>query len=240
MIPVKIKLLCLNIWYGGKMMEKIRDFVEREQPDVMLLQEVWGAENQFPQFPYHNFAPALWHLMNGERYLDGNVIYSKFPIVSSDVIFYDKPFGEGDESKRETFPFFPRNLQHVVIDAGGTKLNIFNTQGIWGEDGDDNERRLRMSDTIVAAVKDKENVILGGDFNVNDYTQSILKIEKYLTNIFKHERTTSFNMRRKTNGGYATSVVDNIFVSPDIKVLSHAIPDVDISDHLPMIAVLDI
>lgn len=47
-------------------------------------------------------------------------------------------------------------------------------------------------------------------------------------------------MRRKSNPGYATSVVDMIFTSPDIRVVSKSCPDVDLSDHFPLIATLEI
>jgi len=68
----------------------------------------------------------------------------------------------------------------------------------------------------------------------------MLAISDHLTNIFGNELKTSFNMRRKDNPGYATACVDMLFVSSDIKVMDKVCPDVDISDHLPLVATLRI
>lgn len=251
---MQFKFLNLNVWIGGKLMEPLLAFLKEQNADIMTFQEIYSSSDeslnprfrtfeyfktQFPEYQWANFAPAFYHILNDEKHLMGNAVFSKYPITSSNITFYDRPFGEADErqgQERKTFQFFPRNLQHVAIDAGGTPLNICNTHGIWGEDGEDNPRRLAMTETILKTIRGKSKVILTGDFNVNDYTESIKNIEKHLTNIFKGERTTSFNMRRKGNGGYATAVVDNIFISSDMSVTSHGSPDVDISDHFPLLA----
>lgn len=47
-------------------------------------------------------------------------------------------------------------------------------------------------------------------------------------------------MKRKTTFGYATAVVDMIFVSGDICVTSKSCPKVDISDHLPLVCEFEI
>jgi len=140
----------------------------------------------------------------------------------------------------ENFATAPRNLQHVQVDANGTELNIFNIHGIWDLDGDnDSERRLAMSKAVVDAVSGKKHVVLAGDTNVKPETKTIRNIEKHLTSVFKDELMTSFNMRRKNNPGYASAVVDMMFVSQDFKVLEHVCPNIDISDHLPLIATLE-
>jgi endonuclease/exonuclease/phosphatase family metal-dependent hydrolase len=47
-------------------------------------------------------------------------------------------------------------------------------------------------------------------------------------------------MHRKDNPGYATAAVDMLFVSPGIKIIDRQCPDVDISDHLPVVATLEV
>ena len=115
--------------------------------------------------------------------------------------------------------------------------------GIWGLDGGDNSARFKMSDIIVEQIKDKEKVLLAGDFNLKPNTQTIKNIEKYLTNVFKDELKSSFNLSRKNLEkfpGYATAVVDMLFVSSDIKLLTHSCPQVDVSDHLPLICEFEV
>ncbi|MBI3620307.1 hypothetical protein HY214_04160 [Candidatus Roizmanbacteria bacterium] len=97
-----------------------------------------------------------------------------------------------------------------------------------------------MSKVIIDEIKDKENIILAGDFNVKPKTKTITDIENYLVNVFKNELKSTFNMRQKTDPGYATAVVDMIFVSRNFKVAKHSCPDIDVSDHLPLVAELTI
>ena len=110
--------------------------------------------------------------------------------------------------------------------------------GIWGHDGEDNPRRLEMSQTILEAIGDKPNVILSGDFNVREGTRTIRNIEKSLLNVFAGELTTTFNMKQKTDPKFARAVIDFIFVDLNFRVLDHRAPQVDVSDHMPLIVTL--
>lgn len=264
---MKIKFLCLNLWEGGFLMEDILEFIKKENPDILALQEVYNGHDVkwSPEFrsidilqakldyKYHHFAPAFLEKRDIGLLEQGNAVFSRFPIKSSKVTFYDRPYAKNFVKVFEAFPDVPRNLQHVVLDLGGRELNIFNTQGIWGgRDGGDNERRFNMSDIIVSQIKDKTNVILAGDFNLQNTTQAIGNIEKYLINIFKGKVNTTFNMKRKINpnvkrqtkyfnpAGYSEAIVDMIFTSPNIKVFDYSCPQVDISDHFPLLVNLEI
>ena len=97
-----------------------------------------------------------------------------------------------------------------------------------------------MSQKIVNNLQGKEHVILAGDFNLQPNTQTISNIEKQLKNVFRGELKTTFNMKRKDNPGYASAVVDMIFVSKHIKILKHYCPNVDVSDHLPLVCVFEV
>ena len=128
-----------------------------------------------------------------------------------------------------------RNLQHVEITFDKKKINLFNTLGIWGIDGNDNPARLNMSKVILDNTINQEHVILGGDFNMDPNTIAIKSIEKSLTNVFQGYLKSTFNMKRKTKPVFGNLWVDMIFVSQSIKVISKKCPQVDISDHLPLV-----
>lgn len=251
---MQIKVVCLNIWLGI-LLDRSIAFLKEQDADIILLQEVFDAREESWNnrglrsraelkklgYAYEAFSPTFVKVQEEGKIPQGNLILSKFPIVSSEEVFFDVPFNDSFLQWRGNFETTPRNLQHVVIDANGTELNVFNTQGIWGEDGDDNERRLAMGQTIADAVRGKSHVILGGDFNVQEKTETIKLIESVgVKNIFKDELKTTFNLRRKTHPGFATAVVDLLMISPDISVLEHSCPDVDVTDHLPLIAVLEV
>lgn len=251
---MQIKYLSLNIWNGGMLFDNVIEFLKREHPDILSLQEVYnnhGSEferryrtidvlQDIFHYPYTAFAPAFRKHENNIAVEQGNAVFSKFPITATQITFYDKPYRDIYGEQPEDYPFYPRNLQYAALDAHGKTINVFNTHGIWGEDGNDNPRRLHMSDVMIKQVKNKERVILSGDTNTSHYTKTITNIEKHLTNVFKDELKSSFNMKQKDKPGYATSVVDVLFVSPDIRIIEHSMPDVNVSDHMPLIAVLEI
>lgn len=235
-------------------MEEILAFLKRENADVVLMQEVYDGhdeawERKFRsmdvlreelRYPYGHFAPAFLERTDFGKVEQGNAILSKFPILESETTSYDQPYSER-EDKPEYYESTPRNLQRSAVDLGGRVLQVFNTQGVWGKDGNDTDRRLAMAKTFVEAVTPYDDAILAGDFNMQEKTKAIEMIEARLVNVFKEDaRVTSFNMRHKSNPGYATAVVDMLFASPSVSVLEHRQCEDNVSDHLALTATLEI
>ncbi len=245
---VKFKFINLNVWLGGKIWNPMIDFLKKEDPDILALQEVFNSHdpmltpnfrtmdefNKIFDYKYKYFDLCFIKDWEGVKTESGNAIFSKYPIVTTDSLLYDGKFGHYEE-KQEDFLILPRRLQHARIDISGIEINVFNTQGIWGTDGRDNERRIKMGKAIRNRIKREKNVILSGDFNVNPDTQTIGYIEDELVNVSKNATTTSFNLKIKTAPGFDTAVVDMVFTSPNIKVLSEECPNIEISDHLPLV-----
>jgi len=254
---MKVKYLNLNILHGGKYFDKVVGFLKQEDADIVCLQEVFNSKNknlirrfrtvqEFKKtFPEYNvfYSPEFLGKF-GDHWLDtGNMIMSKHKLVAKKTIYLKGEYGKYLEFPHEKdFSTHPKNMQHAQIKVGTKVLNVFNLHGIWGLDGEDNPNRLQMADIIVKEVKNNKRLILSGDFNVRPNTKTIGKIEKHLVNVFKDELKTTFNIKRKTKDkkGYAKSVVDMVFISSDIKVVDHQCPQVDVSDHLPLVCVFDI
>jgi endonuclease/exonuclease/phosphatase family metal-dependent hydrolase len=244
------------MWGNGPIFNKALNFLVIKRPDIACLQEVFDGHNLKinPSYraldllrkklglKYFYFSPAADLVVPDGKFLHGNVIFSRWPIVRAETTFYDKLFDANFLSAKGKFDFYPRNLQRAVIYINKKKeLNIFNTHGIYGLHGQDHARRLHLSQVINEQVKGKKKVILSGDFNVNEGTKSIANLEKHLINVFKDERKSSFNMRRKpVVSGYATAVVDFVFATPDVKVIKHSMPDVDVSDHYPLVCTFEV
>lgn len=255
---MRIKIISLNLYEGGLLFDSVIDFLNQEQPDILALQEVNNGldpilpdrlrsiqvlSKALPNF-YHFFSPEIL-LRYPEGKIDiGNAIFSRFPITNQETFFLNAPYGEydpvpigGDFSKH------PKNMQSCEIEVGDSNLNVCNLHGIWGLDGTDNPARLKMSEIIIKQTRGKNNVILAGDFNIKPKTRTIESIEKHLTNIFRDELKTTFNLARKdleNFPGYASAVVDMIFASPDLAVVKKSCPKVDVSDHLPLIIEIEV
>jgi endonuclease/exonuclease/phosphatase family metal-dependent hydrolase len=252
-LTMKIKFVNLNILDGGKLKNEITDFLHKEKPDILTLQEVWQNPKtkeliNIDEFisglglNYFYFSPAFGTYRFGPYIVWGNAIFSKVPIIKTETKSFDFPYTDNYIPKIEgDWNDTPRNIQYVEIDMNGKKINVFNVQGIWGFNGDDTDRRLSMGKTIAKLIKGKDKVILAGDFNVQETSKTIGLIEKYVTNIFKKERITSFNMLQKPPGsGYKEAIVDLVMITSDIKVISHIQPNVNVSDHLPQVCEFDL
>ncbi len=252
---MELKVLVLNLWNGGELFEAALSFIKQADADVVMLQEVYdGREPTLPkkfrslsilrkQLGYlaHDYAPEFIDNRQEGRIPQGNAIFSKFPIIESQTIFFDRPLDENYVGLPENFPTISRNLQGVLLDTSAGKVHVFNFHGVWDLNGEDfTEARKNMSKVIVKSVTGKQKVILAGDTNVKPTNPAILNIEKQLKSVFGNTLPTTFNMRRKDNPGYASAAVDMIFVSNDIKVVAKDCPDLDVSDHLPLIATLQL
>ena len=252
---MKFKYITLNIWHGGLLWDQVIEFLKKENPDIIAIQEAYnGTDPSLPKrlrtdlelkaalnFDYSFFSPELTDITKAGNVQMGNLVLSKFPIKRTDVLYFEGSTINVDMNTFSDFASTPRNIQLVSLDVEGVNVNVFNTHGVWGEDGSDSPRRLSMSQKIVDFIADSENAILSGDFNVNQGSRSISMLGEKLTNVFKDELTSSFNMNRKPkDSGYKVAVVDYIFLSPNIKVIDHYCPKIDISDHFPLVAVLEI
>lgn len=253
---MRIKLISLNVWIGGILMDQILEFLKFENADIVFLQEVFDGHDEaldknyrtmdvlreIGMYSYTSFAPAFIESVDEQKIVQGQAILSKFPLKENETVFYDQPFGDRRDG-REWYAYTPRNLQRVIAHIGGRLVHLYNTQGIWGEDGNDSPRRTKMVRTILSSIEKDDTVILGGDLNLLPTTKAVKEIENTLESVFKTSLKTSFNLSRKNiikDPGYATSAVDMLFVSRDIKIISARCPEVDISDHLPCIAELQL
>lgn len=241
-------------WGGKETWENIVAYLHEEQPDILMLQEVYNStEPNVPTYlsaytslkeklgySYTEYEPQF-NMKHGEDYgALGLAIFSKFPLLEKSVLWLQgNGVREVDHDDEEGVPTQPRNLLHCKTEINGETYNLMTLHGVWAPDGNETELQKEMAKRIFGYIADKENIILSGDFNVNENTSCINLLEGKLKNIFKGERTTSFNMTRKQNPVFATAIVDFIFVSPNIKVVDHCTSDKDVSDHQSQIVVIE-
>lgn len=253
---MKFKCITLNIEHGGILMDNILDFLKSEKPDILFLQEVYNShninlENRFRSVtiiaeelkeltPFHDFRGYAYD-PDVECEM-GLAIYSKFPLGLVDIFFFDVPYGSVTFTGEHNPLNVPRAIQFVQASSDLVTLNLYNIHGVWGYDGLDSPRRIKMSQDIAEVIKDKTNVILAGDTNFDTKATETIRIieDAGVESVFGNSLTSTFNMAHKDNPGYATASVDMIFKSKNINVLDKKICEVDISDHYPLLAVFEI
>ncbi len=251
---IQLKILSLNLWSTpapNSVFLNAVSFLESQQVDLLLLQEANNGQNlsleekfrtvevisdRFPQYQVH-FAPTLTDRRQKEGSIEnGQLLLSKFSFLNPQNIFFDIPYGTYDHDATTDFSQYPAHVQVADLIIGQKKVKVMNVHGpVWMDGLVDTKRRLRMKDVLLEQIEGEEYVILGGDFNVQSNTETISSIEKRLKSVFYNQLETSFNMKRKSNPGYASAVVDMIFVSDQIQILNRECPQVDVSDHLPLV-----
>jgi len=123
-------------------------------------------------------------------------------------------------------------------------LNICNVHGN-ARPGDklDNPDRLRQSQIIIDYFKNLTGPkIIGGDFNLDINTKSVSMFEDHgFRNLIKEFNIpTTRNEIAWAQFENKQLYADFLFVSPDVKVVNFSVPNLAISDHLPMILEIEI
>lgn len=118
-------------------------------------------------------------------------------------------------------------------------INIVNIHGAY-EPGDkrDTKERLQQSKRIIEFLNKVEGIkIIGGDFNLLPDTESIKMFEKggYRNLIDEFKIPTTRNEIAWKSHPIKQLYADYVFVDPNVKVRSFEVPNVLVSDHLPLV-----
>lgn len=255
-----MKLISLNTW-GGKIYQPLMAFIKKNagDTDIFCFQEIFSTESKTNSIKGYQanlyaeiskilinhqgyFAPSLRNYLIGNRLtiekvnfgLDfGLAIFVKKQLsvnLSGDFFVYGKRFVVNPQDQNS----LPRNFQYVMFKKTGKKFTVCNLHGIWLKEGkEDTTSRLEQSKQINNFLnKQKGKKILCGDFNLDINTESIKILEKDLRNLIKDH---SIQTTRNSHFPGSEKFADYIFISKEIKVKSFEVPQIEISDHLPMV-----
>lgn len=254
-----MRLISLNTW-GGKIYKPLLEFIEKnlENTDIFCFQEVFSTTEDIHEdsgfrvnlyaeiakkLDHHKgyFAPCLNNYLTGAFQPN----FTNYPLTSGLAVFIKKEIkviSHGDffiYKKRGGFNprdlnSLPRNIQYLSLICRKEKFTICNFHGIWlKKDKKDNPARLKQSEKIKSfldGVSGKK--ILCGDFNLDINTKSIKILENNLRNLIKEY---SVKTTRNKHFPGREKFADYTFVSNDVSVENFTVPDINISDHLPMI-----
>lgn len=249
-----MRVLSLNAW-AGKEFETLIEYVtnKAEEIDVFCFQEVFDTSkeiklvnglyraNLFDELrkvlPNHKgyFAPAQDGI-DFETKVDFQISWGISMFVRKNL-FVKEVMEHFIKGEKNTFSgsgeTVPRNLQHAIIEHEGKEYNIVHLHGLWnGRGKTDTQERIEQSEKIKRVIQGKTNLVLCGDFNLLPDTQSLKILEEGLTNLIKEYKITSTRSRFYEK---PEKFADYTLVSKDINVKNFEVPNVDASDHLPMI-----
>lgn len=255
-------LISLNTW-GGKIYQPLIKFIRKhlEDTDIFCFQEIYNTTSDIKQYKdiRANLLDELrktlpdFHFyyskeMNG---FDSDANHVDFNLTVGKTIFIRKHFqvdfendlllyGDmSEKSLKKDFSNFPVTLQCINFTADNKKYVICNIHGTAFPGSKlDTKLRLEHSEKIKDFLKNKKGAkILIGDFNLLPQTKSIRILENDMINLIKEfniKRTRS-NLSPFYGKKEFQKFADYTFVSHDINVKSFQVPEVEISDHLPMV-----
>lgn len=256
-----MKILFLNIW-GGEKLSAVTEFLSEVSADVLCLQEVFFSEdthrfiegrtgkqlhtNLFEEV--QTVLPSHRGLFVGgekgyiyEGAVDHHQEFGLASFVRSDFSILDH--GEVQITDVPGKHGYFRNLQYIKLKTKKTPLLICNLHGLHiHHDKTDTPERISQSKNILNFLdqyqeksEEELHIVLGGDFNLRKETRSLKMIASYgfrnLIEEYEIPTTRSDLYDRKEESPFA----DYCFVSPEIQVNDFKVPNINISDHLPLI-----
>lgn len=223
---------CLNFLTREIDFDIIVDTIERCGADVVGLQEIFDTGTD-PNFVaqtkilaerlgfYYYFAKAI---DVGENNPYGIALVSRFPILSTQIVFIPDPQVRKYDGYYET-----RVLLKTVIDVDGG-LNVLVSH--FGLNPDEQENAVQ---TVISNLPENRCVFMG-DLNMEPDNPLLNPIMQRL-----YDTAQNFSSPKLSFPSDNPRVkIDYIFVSEDLKVECADIPEIVSSDHRPHVATIEL
>lgn len=218
----QLKLLHANVLSSNKSYDRLIALLDREQPDVVFLQEVtpaWvsGLRQIESDYPYRYVEPRAGNF--------GIALYSRVPLVSA-THAVSPPLG------------YPTII--AVLDIGGQPLTLVSSHPTIPVRRPLRDARDAQIDFLGDLVNEYEGrVVLSGDFNASVWDPVYRRLE---------HRTGLHNVRRgigllptwPTFMPIAMIPIDHVLVSDDVRVIDAHTGSRIGSDHLPLVVTLSL
>src|SRR5690625_3433372 len=236
---------------------KIIDFIAREQPDILCLQEFYTSENPNDfdnkaylskklKLPYRYFSSDH----NYKNNHSGVILYSRYPIVQAGKLKLSKDNDKeiaiyGDIKKGEdTIRVFTAHLQSIYLDNEDMQQienikkqkdkDLRATKKITRKLRTAFKKRDIQANIFVKKIKESPYaVLICGDFNDPPTSYTYFKIKDGLKDAFLEK---GFGIGRTFSEISPTLRIDYIFADPAFKVLDFKIPHKSYSDHFPIVS----
>lgn len=212
---------------------QIDAFIEKEDPDVLVMQEFKEDKNFNVKYPYH-------YRNQKKSYFSGLAFFSKYPIVKTGSVNFRGVFPSISfidlVKKMDTVRIYNFHLQ---------SLGVIPDKDYFGhKDSEKLLKRLNQSfkiqqkeiDTLNDHVKNtRHKVIIAGDMNNTAYSWAYKNLKKDRQDSFLeagHGFGSSYNFK-----GFPLRI-DYIFVDKSITINSHKNYTVEYSDHYPIMTTL--
>lgn len=226
-----MKIIFLNCW-GGQLLEPLKEFIKAQKADtdVFCFQEANDMEEVLKAI----LSGYIKSTSNKDAYASDTD-----KLFNTSLATYARPGIEVIHSSPLLSDIFNTGLGLYTHLAVGTKsVHLVNMHGYPWPGKLDTPMRIEQSETFINSLKNKEGIrIVGGDLNVLPETKSAQMFSERgyqdLIRTYNIETTRNhFAWDLHPNKLYYS---DYVFVDDNTAVVDFSVPDLEISDHLPMI-----
>lgn len=235
---MQLSVLQWNVWYREKA-DNILAQLRASNADIVCLQEITTDSSTNPGVNIPKLIRSLGYKGYYEQTLDrpadpcykmGNALFSRFPIRPSRTCLL------AEESPGQETRLY---IEAEVAAPDGT-LYVGTTHLSWRPEGAMEEANQLLEYLSIR----KERLIFTGDLNVPSGSKLLSAIEGEFLNATAGKPTPTWPTKPYRYHGVTIEHLDRqldyIFTSKDINVVSTATIDSPHSDHLPLLAVIDI
>lgn len=239
-----MRLIFLNTWFGGKIGQPLFDFIKKQslKTDIFCFMEVT------PDF----YQKLLNILEDFDPVYDEGYYLKELGKKCGQAIFIKKYIQVNSHGKVSIYPEKDDDAGFLLF--AETVINkhtiwVGNVHGTtWPADKLDTPIRINQSKKIIEFFENKDGAkIIGGDFNLMPDTKSIGMFEelgyKNLIKDFSIKTTRNkitWDQFKDQPGFTKQYFADYCFVSSDIKIKNFEVPNLEISDHLPLFLDFDL
>ncbi|MDX2003196.1 MAG: endonuclease/exonuclease/phosphatase family protein [Chitinophagales bacterium] len=259
----KLKLMSFNVrnfdlynWNNNQRSKKsIIDFIVKENPDVLCLQEFYTDETEKfntlkelkKYYPYFHFRKSL--VLEKSKYW-GQATFSKYPIKNRELLRFANSkhnmalvtdievMGKGISVYNlhlQSFQFNYRDyetVEHIDADSLGSDIPFRRWYRMLRNG---NVKRASQAEQIAAHIsKNAGAAVVCGDFNDTPNSYAYYTISRGLQDCFQK---TSWGFGRTYNGSFPSLRIDYVLVSAPLKPAAYKVHyEQKNSDHFPLSA----
>lgn len=248
-----MKLISLNI-EGTKHLERVLPFLERENADVICLQELFEkdapgiAERLNMTYVFSPMLLGRYKQANGESWEKfGIAIFSRAQISNANSKSYWSPRNELQRFDNTDVHTKHRTERHVLLSGEipheDSLFTVATTHFTWTPDGATDDYQKADAEALLGLLAKMPQVVLCGDFNVPRGYNPIYEkfVEKY-TDAIPASYVSSLNLELHRLGkdpveskNLARFMVDYIFLSSAYRAENVRLES-GVSDHMAVVA----
>jgi endonuclease/exonuclease/phosphatase family metal-dependent hydrolase len=234
-----VKIVTLNI-ERSKHLDRVLPFLEREQPDVLCVQELCAADaERFREVIGEHFVtvPLASHTVDGGECLFSIGIFSCHPISKKEVRYHHGSIDGVPSFKGSDQSTINRAFLWCDIAKDEEVFRIGTTHFTWTPDGEADDTQRREVEDLLQIIGEQDEIVFTGDFNAPRGKEIFSRIAECYRDNVPSEYITSIDSTLH-RAGALPHMVDGIFSTPGY-IVSNVRMVCGVSDHCAIVAEIE-